>query len=163
MEWWWEHSWRTHGNEKRQRWITFIQYTSCRNIIHPTNNHNAGKNSPLPQSVEDDRIEIVGGGLSQCSPSRLYWKTVRVKLGTEISYWSILSLKPMGLSHHTCSFSHSLFFQRSPIASFNRCFELLHVFTCWCSSFYFPHRTEEQVTLKWQPDNNVISTGKIDI
>lgn len=77
-----------------QRWITFIQYTSRRNIIHPTNNHNAGRKKKQASSihrvqsllVQGDRIEIVGGGLSQYSPSSLYWKTVRVKLGTEISY-----------------------------------------------------------------------------
>lgn len=125
---------------KWQRWITFIQYTRCRNIIHPTNNHNAGKKPAFFHRVQfllvgGDRIEIVGGGLSQCSPSSLYWKTVRVKLGTEISYWSILSLKPMGLSHHTCSFSHSLSFHSPPVVSFSRSAPACFAFFCISSIF----------------------------
>lgn len=146
-----KHTW------KWQRWITFIQYSSCRSII-PTPNKQSQHWKEMVffhriQSLlrQGDRIEIVGGGLSHYSPSSIYWKTVWVKLSTEISYWSILSLNPMGLSHHTCSFSLRLFFHRNSLnlTTFSSRFcQFLFVCLLWYC-FYLSYSKNDILILMW--------------
>lgn len=48
VEWQWERSWRTHGNGNTGLFL--YNTLRCRNIIHPTNTHNAvrEKKSLLP-------------------------------------------------------------------------------------------------------------------
>lgn len=145
-----EDTWKFKGKKKDS--ATTLDYICTYNTqawehSSPTNKQKKLQSCSTKRGGSDKR-EIVGEG-SASSPSKLYWKTVQVKLGTEISYWSLLSLKPTALSHHTCSLSRRLFsvavqhciFQLSPcmfllvgrllILFFHRAKEVM-----WCEVWY---------------------------
>lgn len=109
-----------YGRDKKEKqlWISYKADTSWRKII-PNAQHSDTNElqplTPIPASRRWWNRDSGGGGISQNSPSIVYWKTVRERLCTEISYWSPLSLKPMVLSQHTCSFSHGLFSRHSTL------------------------------------------------
>lgn len=153
MGWWWgaltEDTWKFKKKEKSATTLDYICTYNTQAWEHnsPTNKQKKLQSCSTKRGGSDKR-EIVGEG-SASSPSKLYWKTVQVKLGTEISYWSLLSLKPTALSHHTCSLSRRLFsvavqrciFQLSP-CMFLLVGRLLILFShrakevMWCEVWY---------------------------